>query len=207
MVRQEAPRPSIGGAGVFSIGITLEGLYPSNQAFQGSGSDGEGFRFQMPTSLGLEATIGIFNGFEVGANAAWTSYESRLQLGASSTPEIQTVRYRALPALKAIARYISNVGRGFALEAEAGLGPSFGQVRVTSSNLSTPVLTNKVSSISAHGAAGFGLAWAEGYSVHLALGYSWLGLGTNHYDESGFDIRQGSGFNGLFFKSQLRYEF
>ena len=197
-------RPAVGGAHVVSIGISLETLVPSSNPFQ---SSGQSFRFQVPSSIGIDASYGLFKNWDLGASVAYENFDSRYQAGNGNGQRLDTVTYRAIPVLKALSRYRKNLSPGMNFETEGAVGYARGRVTVSSTDLGAQELSQDISSFVGHLGVGAGLAWTDEVTAHFLVGYAFHTLGTQHYATTIYDVTQSGSFSGLFLKAQMSYPF
>jgi hypothetical protein len=91
-------------------------------------------------------------------------------------------------------------------EVEAALGYSFGTIGVGSTNLSATGVNETASALRFYVAPGIGFAWAESTSIHLSLGYSYIGYASKNYTSTLVSVH-GESMSGIFAKSMMRFIF
>ncbi len=194
----------VGSPNDFSLGLSFSSLALMGRPYSTKASGTEkDFRYQIPTSLGLEFSYQILAQLEVGLGLSYLSYESRADQAAGvNSVAFQTVKYKAYP-VTILGRYRFGNPMGWAPEAEAGLAYVFGTTTVRSTNVSASESSSPANGFMGYGAMGAGFAWVEDFSLHAAVGYAYLHQENVTYLSK---VTQKS-MSGIFSKALIRYKF
>lgn len=192
-------------SGDFSLGVSFSSIVlmgrPYSSRASGTARD---FRYQIPTSVGLELGYQLLDNLELGLNMSYMTYESRVDQPAGvGSVAFQTAKYKAYPVV-VLARYRFGDPIGWAPEAEGGLGYTFGKFSVRSTNLAAGGTSTSANALMFYASAGAGFAWLEDISLHLNLGYAYVAQGQKSYAAS--QVTQKS-LSGVFSKALLKYRF
>jgi len=199
----------IGGKGVFGVGFYTETIYPLGSPYT-SESEGsrQDMRFQIPLGFGLEASYGISRNIEIGLSAGLDYFKTQnfREFGINGSKIYDEAKYRLIPIM-GIVRY-RWIRKGWAPEAELGLGAALGDITVTA--YKSPRETQKQSGpfYRGHIAGGAGWSWGEGASLHFQMGYAMNKLGEKTFDNvDGKPVQQEEYLKGIFSKAFLKFYF
>ena len=208
-VQAPVERGPVGDSFTFSTGFFFSGIAPGKNPFaEVDSGNASAFRYQVPSSFGVEATFAILRWLEVGASAEYLHFSSSFVSKTTNNTRAETVGFKSFP-IKLLVRGIFNIADGFAFESEVAGGYSTGKASVSSSDQGTAATTvkNTVKSFAGHAAVGVGFIWDDTYSIHTLVGYGVQTLGNNRYNNAVYDVLQDGNFMGPFGKVLLRYQF
>jgi len=206
----EAPieRGYVGDTYSFSLGLFFSGISPITTPYTSViGSESQALRYQIPSSYGIESSFALSSWLELGVGAEYVHYNTKQIVEIGANKRSDSVRYRAFPIVKGLARGIWNLGDGYALVSEAAMGFGKGTVSVSTSDLGTDTLEKSINSFVGHIAAGMALVWNDDYSIHTSFGYAVHTLSQSQFTSDPLDIIQSKNFNGPFAKVLMRYQF